>query len=158
MEIAIFKYLQEKPNIMPDDCIFCKIANNEIPSTKVYEDKNSLAFLDLFPAVKGHALVIPKQHYQTILEIPPKELQNLIAVVQKVAAAVEKGLNSTGSVITQLNNKAAGQAIPHIHFHVIPRYKNDGMKFRAEINWWQQTKYNNNQEMGIYAEKIKKNL
>ncbi len=142
---------------MPD-CIFCKIGERKIPSTKVYEDKRHIAFLDLFPAVKGHTLIITKSHYQNILEIPPKELKELIAAVQKVAAAVEKGVGATGIVITQLNNPAAGQAIPHIHFHIIPRYKSDNMKFRAGINWWQQSKYNSNQEMEIYAEKIRRNI
>ncbi len=139
-------------------CTFCKIAKGEIPSTKVHEDKKHLAILDLFPSVKGHTLAITKEHYQTILEIPPKELKELIATVQKVASGVEKGMNATGIVVTQLNNSSAGQAIPHIHFHIIPRYKNDGMKFKADINWWQQSKYNSNQEMEIYAEKIRKNL
>ena len=142
---------------MPD-CLFCKIGNGAIPSTKVYEDKKYAAFLDLFPAVKGHTLVIPKAHYQNILEIPPKELEGLIGAVQRVAAAVEKGVAASGFTVTQANNASAGQSIPHIHFHIIPRYKGDGMKFKADINWWQHTKYNNNQEMEIYADKIRKNL
>ena len=143
---------------MPDNCLFCKIGNGEIPSTQVYEDKKHIAFLDLFPAVKGHVLVIPKQHFANILEIPAKELAELTGTVQKVARAVEKGMGATGFVITQANNKAAGQSIPHIHFHIIPRYKGDGMKFNAGINWWQQTKYASNQEMEIYADKIKKSF
>jgi len=115
------------------DCIFCKIASEEIPSTKLYEDGSVLAFLDIKPAAKGHALVIPKKHYHTLLDISHEELRELMAVVQKVAAAVVSTVPGVqGFNVIQSNNEAAGQVIPHLHFHIIPRSKGDKLDFAWE--------------------------
>ncbi|MDL1971073.1 MAG: HIT family protein [Candidatus Desulfofervidaceae bacterium] len=111
---------------MPD-CIFCKIVQGEIPATKVYEDSQVLAFMDINPLNKGHTLVIPKRHAETIWEISPEDLTSVIQVAQKVALAIEKGLNPDGLTVVQLNKKAAGQVVPHLHIHLIPRFENDGL-------------------------------
>jgi histidine triad (HIT) family protein len=109
------------------DCIFCQIAKKEIPSAIVYEDKSSLAFLDINPLNKGHTLVVPKSHFETIADIPDEELGSLAKTVKKVAMAVKKATGSPGINITQNNGRAAEQAIPHAHFHIIPRFEGDGI-------------------------------
>jgi histidine triad (HIT) family protein len=110
-----------------EDCLFCKIANGVIPCDKVYEDSYTLAFLDINPVSDGHTLVITKKHYKNIMEIPDDELSKLIISVGKVSKAVEKAMNADGINIIQNNNTAAGQAVPHIHFHIIPRHDSDGI-------------------------------
>jgi len=110
---------------MTNDCIFCKIVKGEIPSKKVYEDKDVLAFLDINPANPGHTLIIPKKHFEGILDIDDATLSKLITVAKKVAAKMKQELNTAGLNIVQSNGKAAGQVINHIHFHVIPRFAGD---------------------------------
>jgi histidine triad (HIT) family protein len=109
------------------DCIFCKIVKKEIPSSIVYEDKNTLAFLDISPLNRGHALVIPKKHYETIADIPESEIADLMKVVRKVGIATQKAVGAHGLNITQNNGKAAEQFVPHMHFHLIPRFEEDGI-------------------------------
>jgi len=135
---------------MSADCIFCKIAAGALPSAKVYEDEDTLAFMDIGPVVKGHTLVIPKQHYDPITGTPPEVLQKLIVVVQKIAAAQFRGLAADGLNVSQANGKVAGQIIPHIHFHVIPRFHSDGHSFS-----WAAKKYDDAQEMAQFAGKIR---
>ena len=108
------------------DCIFCKIISKEIPSEIVYEDANTLAFLDINPINAGHTLVIPKQHHENIFEVPKDVLDNTTNVLKKVANAVDK--ISDGVNIGQNNRPAAGQIVNHLHFHIIPRFDNDGLK------------------------------
>lgn len=109
------------------DCIFCRIAKKEIPASVVYEDADSLAFLDINPLNLGHVLVIPKKHYETIGEIPEKEIGELAKTIRKVAIAVQKATGAPGLNITQNNGKAAEQLVPHAHFHIIPRLEGDGV-------------------------------
>jgi len=111
------------------DCIFCKIVSGEIPSSKIYEDEKVLAFLDINPANKGHCVVIPKEHYENIFDISDDALKEIIAAVKKTASAVNKAANCDGINILQNNNKAAGQLVSHIHFHIIPRFENDEVNF-----------------------------
>lgn len=117
-------------------CIFCKIINNEISAHKVYEDEYSLAFLDIKPVNAGHCLVIPKKHYQNIEEIGEEDLKHLIVAVKKVGSILKNKLSVSGYNVITNNDPVAGQIIPHIHFHVIPRIKNDGN------NNWKQRDYN----------------
>jgi histidine triad (HIT) family protein len=109
-----------------EECLFCKIAGGEIPSDKVYEDSKFLAFLDINPRNPGHTLVIPKKHYETILDMPDGELGDLLLMVKKVASAVKESMKADGISVGQSNGRAAGQVIPHVHFHVIPRYLSEG--------------------------------
>ncbi len=118
------------------DCIFCKIAKGEIPSSKLYEDSSFLSFLDIAPANHGHSLVIPKKHYETLIDIPEPELKLLISTVQKVIKAVVKGTGAEGFNVFANNKKVAGQIVPHVHFHIVPRFAGDGIKFN-----WPQRKY-----------------
>jgi histidine triad (HIT) family protein len=111
---------------MEEECLFCKIVKGEIPSEEIYSDGDFLAFLDINPRNPGHALVIPKKHYNTIMEMPDSEAGNLFKTVKRIAIAVKKGTNADGISIGQSNDRAAGQVIPHVHFHVIPRFLNEG--------------------------------
>lgn len=102
------------------ETIFSKIIKGEIPAYKIYEDNNHLAFLDISPFEKGHTLVIPKKEYETIFDMPEEEFTALVTIVKKIATHMRKTLNCDIN-IWQNNGEIAGQEIPHIHFHVIPR-------------------------------------
>lgn len=105
------------------DCIFCKIVKGEIPVKVIDETEKSLAFLDAFPLAKGHSLVITKNHYEKLQELPPEENAELFESVRKVLAKVDK---LTGATLVALHNgKESGQEIPHVHIHLIPRSKED---------------------------------
>ncbi|HMK35802.1 MAG TPA: HIT family protein [Desulfomonilaceae bacterium] len=113
------------------DCIFCKIVAGEIPSIKVFEDDTIFSFMDISPLNTGHLLVIPKQHYGTILETEPELYGNLYRVVCRISRAVQAALNPDGINIMQLNGKAANQVVPHLHIHVVPRWQGDGLTISA---------------------------
>ena len=108
-----------------DDCIFCKIANGAIPSATVYEDEAFRVILDIAPAAKGHALILPKEHYDNLWELGADESAKVLAIAAKVSAAQKKALGCDGVNILQNNGVAAGQTVFHFHMHLIPRYDND---------------------------------
>ncbi|MCD7894388.1 MAG: HIT family protein [Erysipelotrichaceae bacterium] len=111
------------------DCIFCKIINHEIPGKIVYEDDVCLAFLDLSQTTDGHTLVIPKQHFNHILDVDADTLSHMIKVVQIVAKNIENKLGAKGFNIVSNMNEIAGQSVHHFHIHIIPRYnESDGFK------------------------------
>jgi len=101
--------------------IFARILRGELPKVAVYEDERTLAFMDIMPSVDGHTLVIPKEAAESILDLSPESAAALIRTTQKIAKAVKKGLGASGVMLVQLNGEAAGQSVPHIHFHVLPR-------------------------------------
>lgn len=105
------------------DCIFCKIVKGEIPAKIIEKTNKSLAFMDAFPLAKGHSLVIPKNHYEKMQEIPPEENAELFETVRKVLSKIDKLTNST--LVALHNGKDSGQEIPHVHIHLIPRSKED---------------------------------
>jgi histidine triad (HIT) family protein len=109
-------------------CVFCKIITGEIPSYKIYEDNDTFAFLDIKPVNPGHVLVVPKKHYQNMEEISDSDLQKIILIVKKIGAALKNKLGVIGYNINENNDLIAGQAVPHLHFHVIPRREEDGLK------------------------------
>lgn len=136
---------------MSDECVFCKIIKGEIPCTKVYEDDNVLAFLDISPINKGHTLVIPKEHHETLLDMPEELICSVSKAVKKISKAVKEGMESEGFNVLQSNFKAAGQEVPHYHIHIIPRLENDGLKH------WPGRKYRESEAENT-AEKIRKAL
>lgn len=138
---------------MTTGCIFCKIAAGALPSCKVYEDAETLAFMDIGPIVPGHTLVIPKAHYDPLIATPPEVLSRLIQVVQKIARAQMQGLQADGLNVIQTNGRAAGQEVPHLHFHVIPRFYTDGHRWN-----WTPHPYTDPKAMAQLAEQIKKAL
>jgi len=134
-----------------EDCIFCKIAAQEIPSTKVFEDEKFLAFMDINPLGRGHCLLIPKAHHQEIFDMPEDLLRDLIAAAQRLAKAVKTGLDAEGMYIWQANGRAAAQLIPHYHMHFLPRWENDNLTIGA----WEPTP-GDMEEIQAVAEEIKK--
>lgn len=109
-----------------DQCIFCKIANGEIPSRTIYEDDAFRVILDLGPATRGHALVIPKDHYRNLFEIPEETAAAAMKVARKVGTQLKDKLGAEGLNLVQNNGELAGQTVPHFHIHLIPRYRDDG--------------------------------
>lgn len=106
-----------------DDCIFCRIAAGEIPSSTVYEDEDVRVILDLNPASKGHALILPKEHYDDVCSLDEKLAAKLLPLAARVGKAMKKGLGCSGFNLVQNNGIAAGQTVFHFHMHVIPRYE-----------------------------------
>ncbi|MDR1782613.1 MAG: HIT family protein [Bacilli bacterium] len=116
-----------------ENCIFCKIVNGEIPSYKVYEDNDFLAFLDISQVTKGHTLVIPKKHYQDIHEIDVETMSNLYKVVHQLANDITSKTKAKGVNILNNNGLVAGQTVFHFHVHIIPRY-DDNDKIDIKFN------------------------
>jgi histidine triad (HIT) family protein len=113
-----------------ENCIFCKIIKGEIPSYKIYEDEEILAFLDAFPTNKGHTLIIPKTHVENIFEVDTKTLQNISKKAQIISKNIKEKLNCHGINILQNNGKQAGQDVFHYHMHIIPRYEDDNVRIK----------------------------
>ncbi|MCC8100875.1 MAG: HIT family protein [Clostridiales bacterium] len=111
--------------MLEENCIFCKIARGDIPSATLYEDEDLRVILDLGPASKGHALVIPKKHAANLFELPDETAQKAIVVAKRVAAKLKEGLHADGLNLVQNNGAAAGQTVDHFHIHLIPRYEGD---------------------------------
>ena len=107
-------------------CIFCKLANGEIPTNTIYEDADFRVILDAAPATKGHALILPKEHYENLFELPEDLAEKAIILAKKMAAHMKDKLNCDGVNIVQNNGETAGQTVFHFHIHIIPRYKDDG--------------------------------
>ena len=108
------------------NCIFCKIANGEIPSRTIEETEMFRVVLDVGPATKGHALILPKEHYKNLYDLPEETAAEAIKMAKKVALKMKEKLGCDGVNIVQNNEEAAGQTVFHFHMHVIPRYKEDG--------------------------------
>jgi len=129
-------------------CIFCKIVAGDIPSYKIYEDENVLAFLDITPINPGHTLVIPKKHFKNLEEIDEDNLDLLMRAVKKVGLILKNKLGILGYNVIENNDSVAGQIIPHIHFHIIPRNSDDNLEH------WAQGKYKDGEAEDI-IKKIK---
>jgi len=138
---------------MSATCLFCKILRGEIPSTRVFEDEHTLAFLDIGPIIKGHTLVIPKKHAESIAEIAEADLHHVMSVARRIARAQLNGLRADGVNIFQANGAAAGQVVPHMHVHVVPRYATDGHHWN-----WKAGKYDRPEEMKECADRLKSGL
>ncbi len=116
-----------------DQNIFARIIRGELPAIKVYEDDQVLAFMDIMPQAEGHTLVIPKTPAVTLLDLPAEAAAYSIQIIQKIAKAIEKALNAEGIVLMQLSGAAAGQTVPHVHFHLIPSSVHQLGRHAAEI-------------------------
>ncbi len=117
--------------MIDNNCIFCKIANGEIPSKTLYEDEEFRVILDLGPATKGHALILPKSHYKNLYELPEETAGNVMKLAKKMATTMTQKLGCDGFNIVQNNNEVAGQTVFHFHMHLIPRYEDDNQR----ITW-----------------------
>jgi histidine triad (HIT) family protein len=131
---------------MDQDCIFCKIIKGEIPAAKVFENDEIFAFLDIAPVNKGHALVVPKTHYPTVFDLPPEIGPELVRAMDMVGRAVMEVTKAEGLNIMMNNYRTAGQLVDHAHFHLIPRFEDDGLSL------WEQKPYDDNEEMNALAE------
>jgi len=134
------------------DCIFCKIAAGEVPCSKILEDDSAIAFLDIGPLAKGHTLLIPKDHYVTVDEMPPELAGAVLKHLPTLVKAVKSVTNCEGVNILQNNGRVAHQAIPHVHFHIIPRRAGDEFHFN-----WPAGSYSEG-EIEQLAQKIRENL
>ncbi|ANF81862.1 HIT family hydrolase [Acinetobacter sp. NCu2D-2] len=130
-----------------DQNIFARILRGELPAIKVYEDDQVLAFMDIMPQAEGHTLVIPKTPAVTLLDLAPEAAAYTIQIVQKVAKAIEKALGAEGIVLMQLSGAAAGQTVPHVHFHLIPSSIHELGKHAAQMG--------DQDKIKVLAEKIK---
>lgn len=110
-----------------ENCIFCKIANGEIPSRTLYEDDDFRVILDLNPATKGHALILPKEHYKNLYELDDSTVAKTLPLAKRMAVTMTEKLGCDGFNVVQNNNEIAGQTVFHFHMHIIPRYKGDNV-------------------------------
>lgn len=114
-----------------DACIFCKIAAGDIPSKTLYEDEDFRVILDLGPAARGHALILPKDHFRNLFDLPEETAEKAIVLAKKMALRMREKLGCDGLNLVQNNEETAGQTVFHFHMHIIPRYEGDGQK----IGW-----------------------
>ncbi|MBR6665191.1 MAG: HIT family protein [Lachnospiraceae bacterium] len=116
---------------MKDNCIFCKLANGVFPTNSIYEDEDFNVILDLSPATKGHALILPKKHADNLYELPDETAAKVLVLAKKLAKNMKEKLGCDGLNVVQNNGEVAGQTVLHYHLHLIPRYSDDAQK----INW-----------------------
>lgn len=135
-----------------DDCIFCKIAAGEIPSSTIYEDEDVRVILDLGPASRGHALILPKEHYDDVCTLDEALAAKLFPLAARIGQAMKRGLGCDGFNLVQNNGRAAGQTVFHFHMHIIPRYEGG-----AEIVAWEPGKATA-EELAQTAEAIREQL
>lgn len=127
------------------NCIFCKIANGEIPSTTLYEDEDFRVILDLGPATRGHALLLPKEHYQDLFALDDETASKVLVTAKKVAGKIKKAMGADGFNLVQNNGEAAGQTVFHFHMHMIPgtrmiMQESCGRRARRRRKTWQRSK------------------
>ena len=134
------------------DCIFCKIIAGEIPCIKLYENVDTLAFMDINPANEGHVLVIPKEHYADVHTVSAAAISSTVIAAKMIAAAIEKTLSPDGINLLQCNGPAAAQSVLHFHMHVLPRRDGDELK----LNWGLEA--GDMDAIGKLAERIRANL
>lgn len=132
-----------------DDCLFCKIVAGEIPADKVYEDGEVLAFLDINPTNPGHTLVIPKEHYPDLAQTPSKVASSVMAVIPSLAKSVMKAVEAPAFNMGVNNGAQAGQMVFHTHFHIVPRFENDGYQL------WKGKPYESPEVAKEIADKIR---
>ena len=133
---------------MGDECLFCRIVSGELPATVVYENDNAVAFLDHRPLFPGHTLLVPRQHVETLGELPTKLVAPYFEAAQTLALAVESAMDAEGTFVA-MNNRVS-QSVPHLHVHVVPRRRKDGLKGF----FWPRTKYKSDEEMEEVKRKI----
>ena len=140
--------------ITDPDCLFCKIVAGEIPSTRVFEDDKVLSFMDINPVGEGHLLVIPRNHYPTIFDIPEGDLNAVFKAARKISLALRSALDMPGLNLIQSNGRAASQIIDHFHLHLIPRWPGD--KFSKLMQW--ELVPGDMEEIGALAGRIREGL
>jgi histidine triad (HIT) family protein len=137
---------------MEDNCLFCRIVSGEVPAIVVYEDDNSVAFLDHRPLFHGHTLLVPREHVETLGDLPASQVEQYFKAAQLLARAVESAMDAEGTFVA-MNNRVS-QSVPHLHVHIVPRRKKDGLKGF----FWPRTKYKDEEEMKGVQRKIISNI
>ena len=137
---------------MADDCLFCQIVTGAVPATVVLDEPEVVGFLDIRPVFPGHVLVVPREHHETLTDLPGVMLEPLFAAAQRVAAAVTAGLGAQGTFVA-MNNRVS-QSVPHLHVHVVPRTKGDGLRGF----FWPRVKYASDEERESYGLRIREQL
>jgi histidine triad (HIT) family protein len=140
-------------NKFNEKCIFCKIINKSIPNAIIYEDEKFLVFLDRYPINYGHALLIPKDHFDTILEMPLNLVGEMYSLVPQIAKSIISTIDGNGFNVSQNNGRSANQIIPHVHVHIVPRFSLEKVKGQ-----WPMRKIANIEELKILADKIIANI
>lgn len=135
-----------------DKCLFCRIVSGEVPARVVYVDPNAIAFLDHRPLFHGHTLLVPRDHVETLVDLPSKLVGPLFTAAQSLAQAVEHALDAQGTFVA-MNNRVS-QSVPHLHIHIVPRRRKDGLKGF----FWPRTKYKDEEEMKAVGKKISASL
>ena len=118
-----------------ENCIFCKIVSGEMPSSVIFEDEHSVAFMDVFPVTEGHCLLIPKIHYENMFDVDPDVVAHLAKNLADLTRRVQKATGAQGVINIAANGEGAGQEIPHLHFHAIPRSKGSPFGFKFPPNY-----------------------
>jgi len=136
-----------------ENCVFCKIIKGELPANKIYEDDLVLAFLDIAPINKGHILIIPKEHHYSITTVPTEYLNQMMNIAPKIGSALMRVMDADGFNLILSNGICAGQIIPHVHLHIIPRHPEDGVILPARA-----VKYDSIEEKLEIVAKISKRL
>jgi histidine triad (HIT) family protein len=131
-----------------ENCLFCRIVSSEVPAVVVYEDKNTLAFLDHRPLFAGHTLLLPREHFETLADLPAAEVGPLFKNTQLLSRAIETAMEAEGSFVA-MNNRVS-QSVPHLHVHIVPRRRKDGLKGF----FWPRTKYKSEEEMQLVQQKL----
>jgi histidine triad (HIT) family protein len=134
--------------MVDDDCLFCRIVSGEVPATMVYVDQKTVAFLDHRPLFHGHTLLVPREHVETLTDLSPALVEPLFTAAQSIARAVELAMKAEGTFVA-MNNRVS-QSVPHLHVHIVPRRRKDGLKGF----FWPRTKYKDEAEMKIVQRQI----
>jgi histidine triad (HIT) family protein len=138
---------------MSDICVFCRILAGELPATRLYEDEDVLAFLDIAPINKGHLLVIPKRHHRSLTELAPEQVGRLFAAAARLGRALVRAVQADGFNLLLSNGTVAGQVVPHVHVHLIPRFPDDGIRLPARA-----LRYTDDAERDAIAAEIRRRL
>jgi histidine triad (HIT) family protein len=131
-----------------ENCLFCRIVSGEVPAVIVYEDENTLAFLDHRPLFPGHTLLVPREHVETLGDLPVAQVGPLFQNAQLLSRAIEAAMEAEGTFVA-MNNRVS-QSVPHLHVHIVPRRRKDGLKGF----FWPRTKYKGQEEMELVQQKI----
>jgi histidine triad (HIT) family protein len=134
---------------VPDGCTFCRIVAGDAPAYVVHRDARTLSFLDVRPLFPGHVLVVPLEHHETLGDLPPELVAPLFATVQRVSLAVEQALGAAGSFVAA--NNRVSQSVPHLHVHVVPRNRKDGLRGF----FWPRTRYEDDVEAAAVASRLR---
>ena len=134
--------------MVEDNCLFCRIVSGEVAATLVYVDKNAIAFLDHRPLFHGHTLLVPRDHIETLVDLPQELIGPFFKAAQSLAQGVEYAMKAEGTFVA-MNNRVS-QSVPHLHVHIVPRRRKDGLKGF----FWPRTKYKDEEEMKAVAKEI----